>query len=50
MDGAALHRLSDEVTAVPGDCADRERLQALLADVRRLTSWCQSREVWAGNG
>src|SRR4051812_46400942 len=47
MDGADLHRLIDEVVAVPADCADRERLQALLGDVRRLKSWCQGRDVWA---
>src|SRR3954451_4461568 len=47
MDGAELHRLIDGITVVPGDCADRERLQVLLGDVRRLKLWCQGREVWA---
>ena len=46
MDGVALDGLIDGIVGVPEECADRLRLQVLLADVRRLKSWCEGREVW----
>jgi Domain of unknown function (DUF222) len=45
MDRAGVVELVDRIIAVPADCADRDLLVAMVADVARLKSWCESIEI-----
>ena len=45
--GWRLVELVERVCAVGDDCADRVVLQQMIADLRRLSSWCQAGEVRA---
>ena len=45
MKPAAVHDLIDRLTAVDTAVADRDVLTAGLDDVRRVTAWCESRQL-----
>ena len=45
MKVAAVHRLMDRIDAVGDDCTDRDVVLGAIADIRRLQSWCQGRDV-----
>jgi hypothetical protein len=45
LDFVEVHRLVDQVVAVDDACSDPVVLRAAVADLRRLRSWLESREV-----
>src|SRR6188768_1087845 len=45
MEVAAAHQLVDRIDAVGDDCTDRGVVLGAIADIRRLQSWCQGRDV-----